>query len=58
MTRQELYSELVKADLLNKKDKGTLWQAAFELYKKETGDKEVAMECGMCYNKVQSWLQR
>lgn len=48
----------VRGLLAGKDNKDPLWQQAFDLYKTETGDKEVSMKCGMCYGKVKKWLEK
>ena len=35
-----------------------LWQEAFDLYKKKTGDYEVSLQCGGCFRKVTQWLKK
>lgn len=58
-TRDELKGRLLTAGLLHKKDESSpLWQEAFALYKNTTGDKEVSIKCGLCWNKVRAWLEK
>lgn len=60
MTRKELLTALQTGGLYHQSAKQhiPLWVEAMELYKRETGDKEVSLACGGCVNKIKNWLEK
>lgn len=58
MTREELRDKMMVAGELERFTKTENWKQAFELYKFETKDKEVSLECSGCFKKIKNWLTR
>lgn len=58
MSRSELRDIMLLSGELARLKKTPNWEIAFELYKSETGDKQVSTECGTCFKKIKNWLSR
>lgn len=58
MDRKALLQAIESKGQINSFGKTPEWIAAFEAYKKETGDHQVDYGCGTCFNKVLRWLQK
>lgn len=60
MTEREQLREkmLISGDLAKPNKNSQLWVQAFDLYKAQTGDYEVSMGCGSCFQKVKRWLEQ
>lgn len=56
--KAEVLKMLTEAGDLHRKDKTPAWKAAFEFYWAETGDHNLKMGCGSCYEHLLKWLKR
>ena len=56
--KKEILAELERTGEVNKKSKHPKWVEAFELYKAQTKDTHVSMECGVCFATVLKWLKK
>ena len=58
-SKGEILNQLyVQGKTTNGNKNDLIWQEAFDLYKKQTGDVDVNMECGGCYRKILEWLRK
>lgn len=55
MTKKELKEKMQQTGAINNAN-ASIWNEAFEMYEKETGQK-LSRTCSKCYQKVKKWLK-
>lgn len=58
MDRKALLQAIESKGQLNDYRATPEWKAAFEAYKKDTGDTHAVFSCGTCFKTVLKWLQK
>jgi hypothetical protein len=57
MDKKQILQNLQISGEIHKKEKTDNWKQAFDVYKSQSGDHQVSMDCGVCFAKVLKWLQ-